>query len=264
MKNKEEIFKLLRESVETPQESLAVEEMIKKVEGNLPPVETVNDTKKIFNGYKFYKNKKGRFLCTISLHRFLWMYLNGEIPDDCDIHHKDFNKDNNSVDNLQLLTKEEHKKIHLAHKVKRKPEKKSKFICTVCGREYKAVNRGNNTYCSTECKKVAERTRTAEIKICEVCGKEFSTSEDAKFCSKKCLGEYFKRQEVKTCPICGKTFSDVVSKHRKHCSPECAAKAMQKRETRTCLHCGKKFSVQVSRTQKFCSRECFYQFKRTN
>jgi len=262
VKDKEKLFKLLRESVETPQESFAVEEMIRKVERIMPPIENVSDTQKKFAGFKFYKNIGKNFCCTISIHRFIWTYFNGEIPDGFDVHHRDLNHDNNDIANLKLVTKDEHKKIHAAIKAKRKPDKKSTFTCAVCGHEYEAANRGNNTYCSPECKKFAERTRAAEIKNCEVCGKEFSTSDAARFCSKKCVGEFFKRQEVKTCPICGKTFSDVVSKHRKHCSPECAAAALRRREMRTCLHCGKEFSAQACRTQKFCSRQCFYEHRR--
>lgn len=57
MKDKTELFKLLRESCETPQESFAVEEMIRKVEGKMPPIEIVNDTQKKFAGLKFYKKR---------------------------------------------------------------------------------------------------------------------------------------------------------------------------------------------------------------
>jgi hypothetical protein len=42
-------------------------------------------------------------------------YANGEYKlrfGEYDIHHKDRNKQNNEVDNLQILTREEHKKIH--------------------------------------------------------------------------------------------------------------------------------------------------------
>lgn len=209
MKHKGKIFELLRNFAETPQELAAVEEMIVKVEQKMLPVETVSDTKKIFNGFKFYKNKKGRYSCTITLHRFLWQFYNGEIPEGYDIHHKDFNKENNDISNLELVTKEDHKKIHLSHKIKRTPRKKQKFICTVCGNEYESVNHGNNNYCSQKCKKIAERVRAVKIKICKVCGK---------------------------------IFSDVVSKHRKHCSLECAA-ALRKREIRNCIHCGKEFSA---------------------
>lgn len=264
MKHCEKLFKLLRECTETAQELFAVEEMICKVEGTMPPIETVSDTQKKFAGYKFYKNVGKNFCCTISLHRFIWQYFNGEIPEGFDVHHRDFNHDNNDIANLELVTKDEHKKIHVAVKTQRKPGKKSTFTCALCGRDYESVNRSNNTYCSTKCKKIAERTRAAEIKICAVCGKEFTTSDDARFCSRKCIAESFKRQETKICPVCGKIFSDVVSKHRKHCSPECAAEALRRREIRTCLHCGKEFSTLTNGKQKFCSRQCFYEYRRKN
>ena len=262
MKHREKLFELLRDCVETAQESFAVEEMIRKVEGTMPPIETVSATQKKFSGLKFYKGVGKSFCCTISIHRFVWTYFNGEIPDGYDVHHRDFNHDNNDIANLELVTKDAHQKIHAAVKVETQARKKSTFTCAVCGREYEAANRGNNAYCSAECKKIAERARAAETKTCEICGKEFTTSDDAKFCSRKCIGESFKRQEVKTCPMCGKIFSDAVSKRRKHCSPECAAEALRKREIRTCLHCGKEFSAPIRRTQKFCSRECFYEHRR--
>ncbi len=50
MKDKEKIFKLLRESAETLQESLAVEEIIAKIEGNLPKVEIIDENHQKFNG----------------------------------------------------------------------------------------------------------------------------------------------------------------------------------------------------------------------
>ena len=193
---------------------------------------------------------------------FLWTYFNGEIPEGCDVHHIDRNQDNNDISNLQLLPKTEHNKLHAAIKKKRKPEKKSTFTCVVCGREYEAVSRGNNTYCSAKCKKIAERERAAETKVCEICGKEFKTSDKARFCSKKCLGEYLKKQETKTCPTCGKTFSALISQNQKYCSPECAAESYKKRETCTCLNCGKEFSIGVTRNQKFCCRECFHEYGR--
>ena len=58
MKHEEKIFKLLKDCAETSQEILAVDEMISKVENKILPIETVNDTKKIFNDFNFYKNKK--------------------------------------------------------------------------------------------------------------------------------------------------------------------------------------------------------------
>lgn len=51
----------------------------------------------------------------IALHKYelIWMaHHKRPIPDGYVIHHIDFNKDNNSIENLQLLTEEEHRKLH--------------------------------------------------------------------------------------------------------------------------------------------------------
>lgn len=161
MKHKEKLFELLRACAETAQESFAVEEMIRKVEGEMLPIENVSTTRKKCNGFTFHKNNHGRWVGSIGLHRFIWTYFNGEIPDGYEIHHRDFNHDNNDIANLELLTKDAHQRIHTAIKLKRKPEKKSTFTCVVCGREYEAVSRGNNNYCSEKCKRVAGRAKSA-------------------------------------------------------------------------------------------------------
>lgn len=40
-------------------------------------------------------------------HRVVWFYFNGEIPQNYEINHKDEDKTNNSLDNLELLTRRE-------------------------------------------------------------------------------------------------------------------------------------------------------------
>jgi hypothetical protein len=47
-----------------------------------------------------------------SLHQLVWRQYNGEIPYGYDIHHIDENPCNNEMNNLQLLTRAEHMKIH--------------------------------------------------------------------------------------------------------------------------------------------------------
>ena len=144
MKDKAELFKLLRESVETPQESFAVEGMIRKIEGIMPPIESVSDTQKKFHGFTFYKNNHGCWGGSIGMHRLVWTYFNGEILDGYEIHHVDGDRENNNISNLVMLTSKEHRKIHSE---RGQSQKKSKFVCAVCGKEFDAVNRGNNTYC---------------------------------------------------------------------------------------------------------------------
>ena len=49
------------------------------------------------NGVKYYS------------HRLAWLYMNGKFPN-CEIHHKDDCRSNNKWNNLQDLSKSEHKK----------------------------------------------------------------------------------------------------------------------------------------------------------
>lgn len=46
------------------------------------------------------------------LHNLIYEYYYGAIPKDMQIHHKDGNKLNNRIENLQLVTPIEHKRIH--------------------------------------------------------------------------------------------------------------------------------------------------------
>ena len=46
-------------------------------------------------------------------HRWLWEQANGKVPEGYQVHHIDFDKLNDSLDNLQLLTRAEHIKIHM-------------------------------------------------------------------------------------------------------------------------------------------------------
>ena len=46
------------------------------------------------------------------VHRLVWEDANGAIPDDMEIHHKDHNKMNYSLDNLVMLPKNEHHRHH--------------------------------------------------------------------------------------------------------------------------------------------------------
>ena len=49
----------------------------------------------------------------IQMQRLVWIKVNGAIPVDCVIHHKDFDRTNNTLENLELMTKKVHDKLHL-------------------------------------------------------------------------------------------------------------------------------------------------------
>lgn len=72
-------------------------------------------------GYWFVSltSDDGNVLST-SLHRVIWMAVNGEIPEGYEVNHIDENKNNNSISNLNLLTPKENnnwgtKSIRVSH-----------------------------------------------------------------------------------------------------------------------------------------------------
>ena len=71
----------------------------------------------IFEDYPVFFDNKGYPSIwlnnkNIRLHIFIWERENGKKPDGYDIHHKDFNKRNFSLENLILLSKSDHRRIH--------------------------------------------------------------------------------------------------------------------------------------------------------
>ena len=77
----------------------------------------------IFRGEKFSADKKGYMMSTTtigrSLHRFKWESMRGPIPKGFHVHHKDENKMNNSIYNLECLSPKDHGELHA--KLRKKP-----------------------------------------------------------------------------------------------------------------------------------------------
>jgi len=68
----------------------------------------------------------------VKLHVYIWEKANGNKPKGYEIHHKDFNKFNYSLENLELLTKSDHRRLHAGWI--RKNEKWIKKPCNKCKR----------------------------------------------------------------------------------------------------------------------------------
>ena len=69
-----------------------------------------------FNGLKFTRDDKtGYYLnSTIEkrMHRYVWEFYNGPIPKGYDIHHKDEDKANNDISNLEMIKAGKHQSMH--------------------------------------------------------------------------------------------------------------------------------------------------------
>ncbi len=88
-------------------------------------------------------------------HHLVWWQNTGEVvPPGYEIHHKDKNKQHNVFDNLELLSSEEHRKLHATEKTRRMVT----LTCPSCGTEFTRERRqthlckgGNPTSCSRSC-----------------------------------------------------------------------------------------------------------------
>ena len=152
------------------------------------------------DGFTFYRDPKTKYFLgavngkRMRLHQYIWVRENGPIPKGYDVHHIDFNKENNSIDNLTLLTRSEHHSLH----GKIVPTKVIK--CKVCGTI--AIRRHNSLFCSDACKsKWRREVGIDDITVtCHACGKEFkknkhSVNQSRKknkllFCSHSCASKW--------------------------------------------------------------------------
>lgn len=59
------------------------------------------------NGYRTLTLQKNNVNYTFCEHRCVWTWFNGEIPDRMEINHKDFDRSNNKIENLEIVTHSE-------------------------------------------------------------------------------------------------------------------------------------------------------------
>lgn len=81
------------------------------------PMRSTNRKEAIcFNGNTYTERANGYLARTDGnreyLHRDIWKHFNGEIPKGYDIHHIDEDRHNNKIDNLVLVAKDQHTRLH--------------------------------------------------------------------------------------------------------------------------------------------------------
>jgi hypothetical protein len=181
-------------------------------------------------GRRFYQDKKTGYWIScdhprIRAHRWVWISIHGKIPIGYHIHHKDENKSNNNIENLELISASRHCSIHyseerrefcknLMHKIRPLTKKwhssnegkawhslhaiKTKFgnreakdyVCDQCGCAYQSKNVSGVRFCSNACKSKWRRlSGIDDVQIsCANCLKIFSKNKYGKerFCCKIC------------------------------------------------------------------------------
>lgn len=182
-----------------------------------PKVEIIDAEHQKFNGMVFYKVKaRGHYHHKLAMQRVVWTYFNGEIPDDdvYHIHHIDGNTDNNNIENLALITRSEHGKIHApqfveAIKARAEMRRAEKALidnteireCVICHAEFSADKKSTKQTCSPSCtSKLQWQRQLSEEnlikKVCINCGKDFTTPfERTGFCSHGCARQFRNRKD---------------------------------------------------------------------
>jgi hypothetical protein len=118
----------------------------------------------------------------------VWEFFNGEIPENHHIHHKDKDKSNNSIDNLELLSASEHSKHHAKenewvgsesnkNQLREAGKKSAEWHASKAGIEWHSKH-GKKSW----------ENRELATKNCIVCNTEFKTPfpTRAKFCCRRC------------------------------------------------------------------------------
>jgi hypothetical protein len=181
-------------------------------------------------GRKFYQDKKtGYWISTqcpkIRAHRWVWLSTYGNIPPGYHIHHKNGNKSDNNIKNLEVIESSRHASHHYTDEKKKwaskwveqiRPMTKAwhsseegkewhsfhaikcnfgkgnpiKYICQCCSKEYESVKRSRALFCSNACKSQWRRDQGIDDieKECPICNIKFTSNKYAKniYCSREC------------------------------------------------------------------------------
>ena len=198
----------------------------------------MSDKYQSFNGFKFTRDDKTGYYqnCKLKtrIHRYVWAFYNGEIPKGYHIHHKDHDKSNNQIENLEAMTYNKHISMHgleratkhyeemcenLTLKARPKASEwhgseeglawhgkhyeefkdvlhmKKEYICRNCDKTFLSIRSG---FCSNKCKSAWRRKEGLdnETRICIQCEKEFIVNKysEAKCCSHSCSNRYWPRK----------------------------------------------------------------------
>jgi predicted nucleic acid-binding Zn ribbon protein len=193
-----------------------------------------------YDGLRFSKDKKtGYYLSTTKidgkrkrLHRYVWEKYNGEIPKGYAVHHKDNNKGNNDISNLELIKKEQHAHLHgtiyVTNELNDKKRRNTLEKMIPKAAEWHKSEEGKQWHKKHYSNIIA--TLEKREYVCVNCGKSYKSRPTGKnrFCSNNCKSAWRRKnkidQEERVCIVCGKTY--FTNKYSKSvtCSKSCGVK----------------------------------------
>jgi len=190
----------------------------------------------VYDGKKWTKVKSGYYICSVKsrtfknwLHQYVYEKEAGKIPEGFHIHHKDRNKDNNLIENLILLSSEDHSKEHGEYKYSN-PERYRKQCEHLNKIRPKHVWPEDPIKFEQHRKALKEGMKNSEQveRVCKNCGDQFMAKKFGRhiFCSNKCKSKHRREnkfdEEIRICTVCGKEFKANKYKEKSTCSRSCA------------------------------------------
>lgn len=152
----------------------------------------------VFNGDKYRWDGKYYFPCKGTktgkrLHVAVWEYHNGHVvPEGCEIHHRDHNRRNNNIENLECLTIIEHRKHHANDKPTKRVLKHLDKIRPKAAAWHRSPE-GRKWHSEHAARQI--KNRDPHIRTCQDCNKEFLTKTfKAKYCSNNCKARGRRRE----------------------------------------------------------------------
>lgn len=183
-----------------------------------------------FDGKSFVLDKTTGYYkhSNIFMHRYIWEFYNGKIPEGYEIHHKDLNRNNNDIGNLECISVLDHRKLHADLLTDEQREWKRNNLAENArpkASEWHKSDEGREWH-----KLQYERTKDALHKrfekTCTNCGKVFLGEGKSKYCSNACKSAYRRKTGgdlvPAICVCCGKYFQTNKFKPSRTCSRSCA------------------------------------------
>lgn len=151
----------------------------------------------MFNGEKFYRcgnyfQHNGK-----RLHRTVWEYHHGKIPKGYHVHHKDGNKANNSINNLELMKAHEHESMHGKEEGKRDLFIKNLNKARIEASKWHGSKEGFEFH--SKLAKSNWKNREPKTYVCSYCGNTFQSKyiyseKSNRFCNQNCKASFRRKR----------------------------------------------------------------------